>query len=354
MISASFGAVPGLLPAFLLLTALAVPPVWYVARLRGRPVAARVLFTAGVAGVVSVTLLPGSGSSGQGAVCDTGSPFAVLTTWSTGVLLNVALFAPAPFFAVLAFRRPLTVAASAALASGLVELLQAESDTGRACSLTDVGANTVGALLGAAAGALWLWRGKGVRRSAPRAGPDAVWGLGIAVVGFLALAGIFRGSVSGYDAGAADHERRAVLRASAGADDWITAAAVDIFGADVRIRQTQTVRSGDRLHLEIFTDRGELTGWWPDRTLERGVAHDSGADAGSMTEEQARAVSERFTRRWFPREAGGGGGTSRTRGDSADRIHRFTYRSTDGTATRTRLEVTVGGAGRIVGFRYLS
>lgn len=355
MIKASIGAVPGLLAAFLVLAALFIVPVWYVARIRCRPVMVRALFAASVAGIVSVTLLPGNGSTGQGVVCDTGSPFTQLTqsSASTSALLNVALFVPAPFFGVLVFRRPATVAAIAALTSGVVELLQAESDSGRACSVTDFSANTIGALLGALFGvlALWFWRRRDRLQQSPRVGQDLAWGSGVAAVGFLALAGIFHGSVSGYNASAIDEQHRAIVRASAGADEWIAGAAVDVFGKQVQIGQTQDVKDGGRWHLKVLTDRGEITGWWPDRKLERGVAYDNKAEPGTMDGQQAEAVSTRFTQRWFSQDVTGSRETSRKIGDARGHFYQFTYRRyVDGVMMPMRLDVTISAAGRIMGF----
>jgi steroid 5-alpha reductase family enzyme len=80
-----------------------------------------------------------------------------------------------------------TVAAAFGFLSGTVELMQSVADTGRACTMTDITANVTGALLGALAGAAWLY----LRRQAPR-NPvrDLFWGMGLAAVSAVALAGL--------------------------------------------------------------------------------------------------------------------------------------------------------------------
>lgn len=81
---------------------------------------------------------------------------------------NVAMFVPATFFAVLATRRPVVVAAIGAAAPVLVELSQAVLAAGRDCAADDWVNNATGALLGAAAGAVVLVVARSVRAGAPQ------------------------------------------------------------------------------------------------------------------------------------------------------------------------------------------
>ncbi|MFD6310405.1 VanZ family protein [Streptomyces nigra] len=264
MIDASIAAVPDLLLSFGVLALLLALPVGLIARVCEKPVTVRVLCAVSIAGICAVTLLPTAGGPvGQGAICDVSPPFPQLPH-SSSALLNVALFAPAPFFAVLVFRRPVTVVAVAVLSSGCIELIQAEGTMGRACSSTDLVANATGAVIGAAGGVVWSrFRGQDTRWGKR----DALWGGGLAVVGALALIGVFHSSVESYVPLSEREGVQAQAHALEGAEAWITEVATDVFGTKARVREVVSEKRDGRYLVTASTDLGDVSGWWPDREL---------------------------------------------------------------------------------------
>ncbi|GAA2728224.1 VanZ family protein [Streptomyces nogalater] len=346
MIDASIQAVPGLFISFVVIAAILAIPTGLIARVREKPVTVRVLLSVCVAGVLAVTLLPtGGGPVGGGAVCDLSSPFPQMFT-SSSALLNIALFIPAPFFAGLIFRRHLTAVAVAAVGSGLVELIQAEGAMGRSCSATDLAANTIGALLGAAAATVWLWR---TGRCIWRGKRDALWGIALAVTGSTALIGVFHSSITPYIPLTERPGFEADQRAIEGADTWITDAATYVFGKGTRVEQTEvSKRSG---LVSAKTNRGEISGWWPAKKLEEAAFADNKAEAGSLNQHQAQQVSTRFVQRWFPAEVHGARLTVHVSGSGNTAVYAFIYRRySKGVMMPMRLNVMVTSGGRILNF----
>ncbi|MFB8757712.1 VanZ family protein [Streptomyces nigra] len=262
MIEASIEAVPGLLLSFGVLALALALPVGLLARIRHKPVAVRVLCAVSIAGVCAVTLLPADGGPvAQGAACDVSSPFPQLFL-SSSALLNVALFVPAPFFAVLVLRRPVTVAAVAVLCGACIELIQAEGAMGRACSSTDLVANATGALIGVAGGVIRSrGQGPGWRKA------DVLWGGGLAVVGALVVTGVFRTSVEPYVPLSEREGVQAHAHALEGSDAWIAEAAAEVCGAKVRVREVVSEERGGRYLVTASTDLGDVVGWWPGKKL---------------------------------------------------------------------------------------
>ncbi|GAB1337625.1 hypothetical protein ACE1SV_42150 [Streptomyces sp. E-15] len=346
MIDASFHAVPGLLLWFGLISFFLAVPAGLIARARRKPITVRVLLAVCLAGVLAVTLLPtDKGPVGDGAMCDLSPPLPQVVT-SSSALLNIALFIPAPFFATLAFQRPLTTIATAAAGSGLIELIQAEGSMGRSCSATDIVANTTGALLGAAAGTVWSWRsGQGTRRVRR----DVLWGTAVAVTGSVALVATFRSSVTPYVPLTERPGFAADQRAVEGADTWIAEAAVYVFGKGTRVKQTVTEKHSGMVTAR--TNRGEITGWWPEKKLAEAASTDNRAETGSLNQDQAQEVSTRFVRRWFPDEVRGAERTVHVSGTGDSAVYMFVYRRySKGLMMPMRLNVTVTSGGRIMHF----
>ncbi|MGW1746458.1 VanZ family protein [Streptomyces sp. NPDC002092] len=348
MIDASIKAVPGLLLSFGVLALILALPTGLIARIRQKPVTVRVLCAISVAGIFAVTLLPTDGGPvGQGAICDLSSPFPQMFQ-SSSALLNVALFIPAPFFAVLVFRRPLTVAAVTVISSGVIELVQAEGAMGRSCSATDLAANATGALLGVVGAAAWLqfrgqagWLGK----------KDIFWGIGLATVGSLALIGVFRSSVNPYVPVSERHNAAAEARALDGSDAWITGAARYVFGPKANMGPTVSVKRDGRILVTASTDLGDISGWWPDKKLEQAAFKDNKAEEGSLNQKQAESVGTRFAERWFPDEVRGAHRKVRVSGSGSTAVYILIYRRYKaGLMMPMRLDITVTSAGRIMNF----
>jgi hypothetical protein len=122
------------------------------------------LLVAALLPVVALTLVPAGRARGDATVCTV--QFALPTPGSVELLANVALFVPPAFAAVLLTRRPMLALAGAALASALVETLQAVLPVlARACDTNDWAMNTAGAAAGVllALGTLALSRHTGDR-----------------------------------------------------------------------------------------------------------------------------------------------------------------------------------------------
>ncbi|WP_445282427.1 VanZ family protein [Streptomyces sp. DSM 118148] len=346
MIDASIQAVPGLILSFVVIAAVLAIPTGLIARARQKPVTVRVLFAVSVAGIAAVTLLPsGGGPVGEGAECDLSSPFPQMFT-SSSALLNIALFAPAPFFAGLTFRRPLTTIAVTAVGSGLIELIQAEGAMGRSCSATDIAANTTGALLGVAAATVWSrrtgqgpWRGK----------RDALWGAALAITGSAALIGVFHSSVTSYIPLTERPGFEADQRAVEGADTWIADAATYVFGKGTLVEQTEVSKHSGLVTAK--TDRGKISGRWPAKKLEEAAFTDNRAEAGSLNQHQAQQISTRFVERWFPAEIRGAKRTVHVSGSGNTAVYAFIYRRyNQGVMMPMRLNVMVTSGGRILNF----
>ncbi|MFJ2407311.1 VanZ family protein [Streptomyces xanthochromogenes] len=143
MIKASISAVPGLIAAFLILAAVLAGLTVLAARKLGRPVLLPALLATSIAGILTVTLLPGTAGVEAGQ-CDSGLPVHRFTSSSS--LLNMDLFIPGAAISVLLFRRPATTIAPFIILSGLVEFIQAVTPLGRSCSAGDLAANATGAL----------------------------------------------------------------------------------------------------------------------------------------------------------------------------------------------------------------
>lgn len=346
MIDASIQAVPGLLIAFGVIAAVLAIPTGLIASVRQKPVTVRVLFAVCIAGIAAVTLLPADGGPVSGeTVCDLSSPFPQMFT-SSSALLNVALFIPTPFFAGLIFRRPLTSFAVAAVGSGLVELIQAEGAMGRSCSATDMAANITGALLGVAAASAWSWRtGQGIWRGKR----DLLWGAALAATGSAALIGVFHSSITPYIPLTERPGFEADQRAVEGADTWIADAATYVFGKGTQVEQTVVSKRSGLVTAE--TDRGEISGRWPEKKLEEAAFKDNRAEAGPLNQHQAQQVSTRFVERWFSTEVRGAKRTVHVSGSGNTAVYAFIYRRySKGLMMPMRLNVMVTSGGRILNF----
>ncbi|WP_340379260.1 VanZ family protein [Streptomyces sp. SS7] len=345
MIEASISAVPGLVVSFSVLAVLVAGPTALVARARGKPWPLRTVLAAYLAGILAVTLLPGHAGM-ESWQCDTGMPLHQFT--SASALLNIALFAPGAFLAVLLFRRPVTVAAAFGALSGAVELAQSAGYLGRACSVTDLAANGTGALLGAVAGAGWLY----LRRQPPaRPVRDLVWGVSLAAVAVLAVGGVFRSRIDAVDVVALDDQRHDLVESAVPAEAWITAAAEGVFGKGTDIRGTSTEKVGSRLKITAETNHGTLTGTWPAKTLESGRFAPGPGDEGDLSEKEVAAAADRFARTWFPRSVAGSERRIRSTGGGPSAGYTVRYRRyTDRVMMPMRLDLTLTAAGRVTGF----
>ncbi|MFI1177903.1 VanZ family protein [Streptomyces melanogenes] len=278
--------------------------------------------------------------------CDTGVPTHLFT--SSSALLNIALFVSAPMLAVITFRRPATVAAVSVLCSGSIELIQATASLGRACSVTDVTANALGALIGSGIGTVWVLLDS---RGSIDAKRDFGWGASVAVAGASVLVGLFSFSVSSIDVVAAEDRQRAQIQTLSGASDWIEQAAEGIFGRGTEVKETRSQADGGRWHVTAATNRGEVSGWWPDKSLERAESKRNRGDIGNLTRSQIEATGEQFARKWFPQSVVKSRRTMYPVGEGKDKVYVVLYRRyVNDVMMPMRLDITVTSAGRVMDF----
>ncbi|MEU0384354.1 VanZ family protein [Streptomyces chartreusis] len=345
MIEASVSAVPRLLASFLIIATLLAVPTALVAKAKKKPWPLRTALAVCLAGIIAITLLPGNAGLEPGQ-CDTSLSSRAFTSASS--LLNIALFAPGAFLASLLFRRPVTVAALFGLLSGTVELIQSVADTGRACTMTDMAANSTGAVLGALAGAAWLY----MRRQAPRSPiRDLFWGMGLAAVSAAAVAGLVHFRIDSVDVAAKDDQRQDFTESAIAADDWITATAKGIYGKDVQILETGSEKHGNRLRITVNTNRGSISGWWPEKDLERVWSSSTRGDEGNLNQEEVATAADKYARKWIPKNVAGSKQRIRPIGDGATKAYVVSYRRySDGVLLPMRLDLTVTTTGRVIGF----
>ncbi|MEU8773436.1 VanZ family protein [Streptomyces sp. NPDC048606] len=346
MIEASMGAVPGLLLAFSVLALLVCVPVGVVARRRGGPVALPVLLAASVAGVLCVTLVPAlTGDAGRNA-CDLGFGLAGL---NQSAWLNLALFVPPSLFAVLHFRAPVLTAVCASLGSALIEIAQIRV-TGRSCSLTDFLMNSTGAVVGSAAGVLWI--SVSARESGLRWGRDARVALLVgAIGGAVASALLVAWPPAVHDAVRSDREAAERVAETDGAAEWLGRAARDAFGPDAATRGVRTVEREGRWIVSAENEKGTIEGIWPERKITRVIATDNRAESGALSAVEAATVGQEFAGRWFPDEVRGSTlKTSALAGSSGDHsVYELTYRRyVDQVMMPMRLDIAVTSGGRIL------
>jgi hypothetical protein len=280
-------------------------------------------------------------------LCDTGQPFPYLFS-STSALLNVALFVPVAVLGVLIFRRPITVVAVLMLFSSAVELIQATTPLGRSCSVTDVVANISGTLIGVCAGAVWLRLRKEHIKWLTK---DVLWGAAVAAVGIASVVSLLRYEVRPVDAAATQDRAEAHTRSVDGAYEWISQAAEDIFGEGTKVEDITEGKGGNRIRITANTDRGEVIGWWPDKTLERAWTSNPKGDKGTLSEAEVGAVGRNFAARLFRSDVTGSRETIRATGNGETQVHVITYRRyAHGVMMPMRLDITVTSAGRIMGF----
>jgi VanZ family protein len=151
---------PDVLATFVLLVAASLILAWLLAPRFVRPRWLLALALMSVAAILAATLVPSGGWKGLSS----GYPQSIgdclgPAQWSSigrieaDTLLNVVLYVPAGFLWVALTRRPLPVVIALALLCIAIESWQAVSGT-RSCTVNDVGANTIGAAIGASLGVI--------------------------------------------------------------------------------------------------------------------------------------------------------------------------------------------------------
>ncbi|MER7990336.1 VanZ family protein [Streptomyces noursei] len=344
MIEASVDALPGLIPAFLIIAAMMGIPAALIARAKGRSVSLSLLFTMALAGVLTVTLTPGDGGSGQVGICDVGLPLKDVLA-SESARLNVLLFIPVSFLAVLLFRRPIfTLSGSLILTCG-VEFLQSWTDLGRSCSYDDVKANAFGGLLGVFLGTmvLWVWK-----RRSPFTRTDFRWGICAGVLGSLILTASFTFAIKPVHSEEKSKHRREALQDDVAQDAWLQQTVDDLYGKGTAITQSASVKmKNGHWRLEAKTAKGDVAAKWPDRKLVRFALKHGASGGGTLTKAEIQTIGDHFARKWFADEVAGAKVTHRVI-DGGQGPHILVYRRyVDGVMMPMRLDLTVSPAGHI-------
>nr|WP_240150533.1 VanZ family protein [Streptomyces sp. SID7805] len=315
-----------------------------MAKAKGGSVVLSPLFAVALAGVLTVTLLPGGGGSGQVGICDVGLPLQDLLS-SESARLNVLLFIPASFLAVLLFRRPILALSGSLILTCGVELIQAWADIGRACSYDDIKANTLGGFLGVFFGTAFLWLRK---RRSPFTRTDTLWGVCAGVVGSLILAASFAFAVEPVHSEEQSQHRRQALQDDLAQDAWLQQTVGELYGKGTIITQSASLKlkNGHR-RLEAETAKGDVVARWPERRLVRFALKGSTSGGGALTEAEIESIGDRFAKKWFPDEVAGAKATHRAVHGSHG-PHVLVYRRyVDGVMMPMRLDLTVSPAGQI-------
>ncbi|KIZ18779.1 VanZ family protein [Streptomyces natalensis] len=350
MIEASVGALPGLIPLFISAVLLLGIPTALIAAAKEKPLALSLLFVTSLAGVLTVTLTPGSGGAGQLRVCDLGLPMDAFLA-SESARLNFLLFVPLSFLAVLLFRRPLTVAVCAVALSCTIELLQAWIALGRACTYDDITSNSAGGIAGAlcATGFLWI-----KQRRTPFTRRDITWSTVLAVIATATLTGAFHSSIATVDGDARVQRWREKSSHTERQEQWMNGTVAKLYGKHVQITGSAIEDLGrGRWRLTTETAQGNVVALWPARTLESVWSEVTEADEGRLTEHEMKASGERFVRRWFPGETEGAIVTFRALSGKRG-AHLLSYRRPArgvGTGRPWRLDITIATSGRIVALK---
>ncbi|MCZ0982078.1 VanZ family protein [Streptomyces diastatochromogenes] len=170
MIDAFIGANPLLGPSLVLIvlaTAIAARPLY---RRHGRAALAWLGTAASGAVVLVATLAPLGPHAPASRMCSVPEDFAAALV-ADQALLNIALFVPLGFFLTASTRRPVTVVPALAVLSGAIEVTQAlVPGMARACDVSDLGANALGALAGCLVAVAWRRRRAAVSPAPGRAG----------------------------------------------------------------------------------------------------------------------------------------------------------------------------------------
>ncbi|MEV5593695.1 hypothetical protein [Streptomyces sp. NPDC052496] len=313
------------------------------------------MLTTALAGVLTVTLLPGAYGNGSPGSCDQGLPgFAFLA--SASARLNVL---PC-FLAVLLFRRPLLVLAGAVALTGGTELVQGHLSLGRACSYDDVKANVLGGVIGVLLGCLFLW---GRRRRPPFTWRDTMWGLGALVLTTCAVAAAFPCTLTVVDIEATADRTRARFGDTRAMQQWFAGTVTEIHGVqtdpEMEIRMPEPGQ--DRWLLRAVTERGSVVATWPDRKLveikadgrrgEAGFPAGTGSPsgAGPLSDTDLRKAAERFAHTWFPAETAHADARFQHLRNEPDARLLSYPRLAHGARSPIRLDIVVSTSGRVTG-----
>jgi glycopeptide antibiotics resistance protein len=153
-------AEPDVLATFVLLVAASSILAVLLSPRIGRPRWLIALALMSVAAIVAATVVPQGGwSSLSGAYLQSLGDCLGPAGWprlgriAADTLLNVVLYIPAGFLWVVLTRKPIPVIIALALLCIAIESWQAASG-GRSCTVNDIGANTLGAVIGASLGVI--------------------------------------------------------------------------------------------------------------------------------------------------------------------------------------------------------
>ncbi|WP_232542992.1 hypothetical protein [Streptomyces sp. QHH-9511] len=153
------------------------------------------------------------------------------------------------------------------------------------------------------------------------------------------------------DVVAKDDRTRALAESSAEADEWITEAANAVFGDGTQMQQTAAQSHGKRLKITAETNRGSITGWWPQKELEHAWSSNTLGDEGDLNKAQVAAAADTFAREWFLKRISGSQQRVRPIGDGATLAYVVAYRRyVGGVMMPMRLDITITTTGRIIGF----
>ncbi len=319
-------------------------PAALIAKAKGRSIGLSLLLTTALAGVLVVTMMPGIAGTGQVGSCDTGLPGLDFLA-SESAQLNVLLFVPLSFLAVLFFRRPLLVlSATLALTCG-IELVQGWLGLGRACSYDDVKANFLGGVIGITLGCLYVW---GRQRKFPFTRKRAAWGIGAVIAVAAVVTPLFHFTLTSVNYEELHHRAQAKFGDSTEKLEWLAKTAKDLYGAQAELGQTEVRMMQDgHWRLRAETNRGTVVATWPDRKLVEVESADNHDDNGALSTAQMKESAERFAQKWFAGDTKGAQADFRPLRQNRG-MHILSYRRySQNVMMPMRLDIIVTTAGRV-------
>lgn len=341
MISASVGALSGVVTVFLVLAVLLALPAVFLARAKRSSVVQSAAAAVFFAGAFAVTLTPGNvGDAATDLTCITGTSLHGALETTPGKL-NLLLFLPACFFLVTSTRWPLASLAIIGIVVPGVELAQAAFPVGRTCTYSDIILNCVGAALGFTAGLVVLWVKE---RKPPFFRRDFRLGGIAAGSSLLVVFALFQGVITPVE-GASE-----ALGVTAAQDRWAREVATGVFGEHARVAQVQLrpAAPDDPVVIDVTTDEGFLNLSWNTRKILSSESYDHQDDGGALSSAQAKAVGERFANRWFAEEVNGSEVTWDPLGKGNGPYSLSYRRYRNGVLMPMRLDITVTSSGRIM------
>ncbi|MHB6912735.1 VanZ family protein [Streptomyces sp. DB-54] len=259
------------------------------------------------------------------------------------------LFIPLSFLAMLLFERPISVLVGSLMLTSGIELLQAVTEAGRACSYDDVKANSLGAILGLIAGTVTVWAR---RRRIPFSRKDSIRGVVVGAAGAIALITAFSYAVNPINTEAESKQRRSHINDMQAQDSWLQETVHALFGQNAEVGASATKRlNNGHYRMEAETTQGNIVALWPEKKIQSFSVHlkDAGTPATRLSAKEIRTTGDHFAEKWFPEGISESKVTFQTLGQNSAGYLASYRRYVNDVMMPMRLDLTITAAGKVVG-----